>query len=289
MNFMKKQLIIVVAIVLGVGILGYLSFEKKQNTLATIGRHSISVADLEDKIKTYPEQYREQLKLKENKEKILNQMVEEQLLMQAATQEGIDRRDEINKQIEQSKKEIILNTLINEKINTQVTVTEEEVKAFFKQNESQFNEVESRRVQHILVNDEAKALDLQKRAKKGEDFAALAKQYSLDPTGQNGGDLGWFQRGQLVKEFENAAYALKTRGEISGVVRTQFGYHVLRLVDARIRPKLSYDQVKQPLQNQLLANKRQAKSQEYLKTLKEQFKVKVNTKKLEQDQASQKK
>ena len=113
---MKKQLIIVVAIVLGVGVLGYLSFEKKQNTLATIGRHAISVSDLDERIKTYPEQYQAQLKLKENKEKILNQMVEEQLLMQAATQEGIDRRDEISKQIEQSKKEIILNTLINEKI-----------------------------------------------------------------------------------------------------------------------------------------------------------------------------
>ncbi len=278
---MKKQLIIVVAIVLGVGVLGYLSFEKKQNTLATIGRHAISVSDLDERIKTYPEQYQAQLKLKENKEKILNQMVEEQLLMQAATQEGIDRRDEISKQIEQSKKEIILNTLINEKINSQVTVTEEEVKAFFKQNESQFNEVESRRVQHILVKDASKAEELQSRAKKGEDFAALAKQNSLDPTGQNGGDLGWFQRGQLVKEFEQASYSLRARGEISGVVHTQFGYHVIKLVDVRVRPRLAFDDVKQPLQNQILANKRQAKSQEYLKALKEQFKVKVNAKKLE--------
>ncbi len=278
---MKKQLIIVVAIVVGVGVLGYLSFEKKQNTLATIGRHSISVADLNDRIKTYPEQYRAQLMLKENKEKILNQMVEEQLLMQAAAQEGIDRRDEINKQIEQSKKEIILNTLINEKINSQVTVTEEEVKAFFKQNEAQFNEVESRRVQHILVKDQSKAEELMKKAKSGADFATLAKENSLDPTGQNGGDLGWFQRGQLVKEFEQAAFSLKSRGEISGLVHTQFGWHVIKLLDVRIRPKLAFNDVKQALQNQLLANKRQAKSQEYLKTLKEQFKVKVNAKKLE--------
>jgi len=277
---MKKQLSIVIAIILGVAVLGYLSFNKKQNTLATIGRHVISKSDLQDRLKTFPEQYQEQLKIPANQEKILNQMVEEELLMQAAKHEGIEQRKEITDKLEQAKKELILNTLITEKINNQVTITEEEVKAFFKQNEAQFNEVENRRVQHILVADEKLAESIRDRAKRGNNFGDLAKQYSTDPTGQNGGDLGWFGRGQLVPDFERAAYNLRSKGDISNVIKTQFGYHVIKLNDVRVRPKLSYEDVKEALTNQLLGNKRQIKSQEFLTSLKEQFKVKVNAEKL---------
>lgn len=84
------------------------------------------------------------------------------------------------------------------------------------------------RASHILVKTEDEALKLKNEIKNGDDFAKAAKQHSLCPSGQEGGDLGFFGRGQMVKEFEDAAFSMEV-GEISNQIRTQFGYHLLYL------------------------------------------------------------
>ncbi|MGB9749382.1 MAG: peptidylprolyl isomerase [Caldisericia bacterium] len=116
-----------------------------------------------------------------------------------------------------------------------------------------FNEVTQVRARHILIKvdegadektvNEKKALaeELRQRILKGEDFAKLAKEYSEDPGSKdNGGDLGFFSKGQMVKEFENAAFSLKP-GEISEVIKTQYGFHIIQVLDTKIRGR-SYDQ-----------------------------------------------
>lgn len=84
------------------------------------------------------------------------------------------------------------------------------------------------RASHILVKTEEEALKLKNEIKNGEDFAEAAKRHSLCPSGQEGGDLGFFRRGQMVREFEDAAFSMKI-GEVSNPVKTQFGYHLLYL------------------------------------------------------------
>jgi len=83
---------------------------------------------------------------------------------------------------------------------------------------------------HILVKTEKEVNQVLDRLKKGEKFSAIAKDVSLCPSGKRGGDLGTFGRGQMVKEFENAAFALD-KGQISGIIKTQFGYHIIRRVE----------------------------------------------------------
>ena len=85
---------------------------------------------------------------------------------------------------------------------------------------------------HILVNDEATAKRLLERLQKGEDFAALAKQFSCCPSKRNGGDLGWFKRGQMVREFEDAAFR-GAKGAVVGPVKTDFGWHLIKILDSR--------------------------------------------------------
>lgn len=83
---------------------------------------------------------------------------------------------------------------------------------------------------HILVKTEQEAKAILERIKKGEKFSNIAQQVSLCPSGKRGGDLGTFGRGKMVKEFENAAFAID-KGEISGIVKTQFGYHIIKRLE----------------------------------------------------------
>lgn len=83
------------------------------------------------------------------------------------------------------------------------------------------------RCAHILVEKESLAKEILEKIKKGDSFAKLAEQYSIDGSRRRGGDLGFFGKGMMVKEFETAAFALN-KGDVSGVVRTQFGYHIIK-------------------------------------------------------------
>jgi peptidyl-prolyl cis-trans isomerase C len=83
---------------------------------------------------------------------------------------------------------------------------------------------------HILVKSESEAKAVLERLKKGEKFATIAKSVSRCPSGKNGGDLGTFTRGKMVKEFETAAFALQ-KGEVSGLVKTQFGCHIIKRLE----------------------------------------------------------
>lgn len=108
---------------------------------------------------------------------------------------------------------------------------------------------------HILVDDEAKAKEISKKAKAGEDFAKLAKENSKD-SAEDGGDLGYFTKDQMVPEFAEAAFKLE-KGQVSDPVKTQFGWHVIKLEDKRQKPVPAYEQVEDQVE-QYLVRKAQA-------------------------------
>lgn len=118
----------------------------------------------------------------------------------------------------------------------------------------QEDEVDAR---HILVDTEEKAKELAEKAKAGEDFAKLASENSKDPGSKaDGGKLGYFAKGQMVKEFEDEAFALK-KGEISAPVKSQFGWHVIKVEDRRAKPLPSFDEVKERIMGSLVQQKAQ--------------------------------
>ena len=125
------------------------------------------------------------------------------------------------------------------------------------------------RASHILVETEDQAKDIVKRIKAGEDFAKLATELSKDPgSGQQGGDLGFFTKERMVPEFSAAAFALAP-GQVSDPVKSQFGYHVIKLVDKREKPVPTYDEVKDQIE-QFMFRKNQ---QETIKALREAGKI----------------
>jgi peptidyl-prolyl cis-trans isomerase C len=143
---------------------------------------------------------------------------------------------------------LVLETLIENDIAAGITVSDEEALQYYEKNPAQFVQPKQIRARHILIivkdqNDEQQKKEafekitmVQQKLKDGEDFAALAKEFSEGPSNEQGGDLGFFQPGQMVKPFEDAAFALEV-GEVSDVVETRFGYHLIEVTD--IRPEVS--------------------------------------------------
>ena len=144
-----------------------------------------------------------------------------------------------------------------------VEVSQEEIKTYYEVNIDDFVIQEQLRARHLLIKvspdadpqgvEEARkrAEEILARAKKGEDFASLAKKYSEDPpTAEKGGDLGYFPRGRMVKEFEEAAFSLKP-GELSTVMRTQFGFHIIKAEDVKQERTQSLDEVRKSIESTL--------------------------------------
>ena len=128
---------------------------------------------------------------------------------------------------------------------------------------------EEARARHILVETEAKAKDIFEKIAHGEDFARMAKEFSKD-TGskEEGGDLGYFSRGQMVPQFEEAAFKLKP-GEMSQPVQSQFGWHIIKLEDKRQRGAPPFDSIKERIINSLVHRK----AQEMTQTLRDNAKL----------------
>ena len=161
-----------------------------------------------------------------------------------------------------------------EEIRKQITVPEAEIEAFYKQNNAQYSTPEQIRASHILFKTDGKdeaavkaqAEAVLKRAKSGEDFAALAKQYSEDDSNKDkGGDLDYFGRGTMVAEFDTAAFAMKA-GDISDLVKTSFGFHIIKLVDHRLATTKPLAEMRTEIEDQLKWQKAQSEAEKIAKS-----------------------
>ena len=185
-----------------------------------------------------------------------------------------------------ARNDMTINKLVEAELATTPAATDVDAKDFYDKNPDQFKQPETARASHILIMvDEkaddatrkaarAKADDILKRAKAGEDFAALAKQHSQDPSGQQGGDLGVFPRGQMVPAFEQAAFALQP-GAISDVVTTQFGYHIIKLAEKKEASTVPFDQVKPQVVEYLTNQKKQQRVEAFIEEAKKRAKIEV--------------
>ena len=184
----------------------------------------------------------------------------------------------------QIKRQLTVQQLIEKEVVQKITIPEKESQDYYNGHPEQFKKPDQVQASHILITvdpkaDEAKKKEAHKKAEdilqklqKGGDFAALAKEFSQCPSAANGGDLGHFGRGQMVKPFEDAAFAMKP-GEISKVVETNFGYHIIKVTDKTAESTVKYDDVKEKLEQHLKQQKVQKDVEQYIAKLKETAKI----------------
>ncbi len=181
--------------------------------------------------------------------------------------------------------DMAINKMMEAEVAGAVAATDADAKDFYDKNPDKFAQPESVRASHILIMtkdaDEAgkkaartKIDGVLKRAKAGEDFAALAKENSQDGSASQGGDLGFFGRGRMVPEFDQAVFALKP-GEISEVVSTQFGYHIIKLTEKKAGSTVPFDQVKPQVVEYLSNQKKQQRVDSFINEAKKRAKIEV--------------
>jgi peptidyl-prolyl cis-trans isomerase C len=252
------------------------------------------------------------------KSQVITKMVSEELLFQQATKKGIEieaktidaemqkikRRfkdeaqfkerlkgagldeEELRSQIRQ---QATISKLIEKEIVPNVKINDDDAKKYYDANTDKFRQEERVRAKHILMKVEKgasedkkaqarkKLQDIQKKILAGEEFSALAKEHSEGPSKAKGGDLGYFTKGRMVKPFEEVAFKLAPN-EVSDIVETQFGYHLIKVVDHQQASNAPYESVKPKIKSLLFNEQVQKQTEPYINSLREKAKIEVYVK-----------
>ncbi len=168
------------------------------------------------------------------------------ILAQAADQHQLANRGDVKQRIEFERHKALMEALLQDA--GKAAMTDDALHKVYDEAIKQTPNEEEVHARHILVATEGEAKDIQAQLKNGADFAKLAKEKSKDPGAAEGGDLGYFTKEQMVPEFADVAFKLD-KGQISDPVKTQFGWHIIQVLDKRTKPTPSYDQVKTQLEN----------------------------------------
>jgi parvulin-like peptidyl-prolyl isomerase len=290
--------------------------------VATVNAEIITISELDEFVDTILDQYKARFeefelsqKINQARADVLNQMVNDRLIQQEARRRQIkvgeaevdqaigrletrfSSKEEFEEAMlaqdttledlkEKYKSELMVMKLMNEEVRSKVSVSQDEVEAYYDEHKDQMREPEEIKVRHILIKatdqdtNEARqeALELAKRLlaelRAGADFAQLAREYSQCPSAPNGGDLGFFSRGQMVTEFEDTAFRLKV-GEISDVVQTRFGYHIIKLEGRKASAPKEFSEVSSEIREKLLRQKTQERLERWIKELRDKADIEI--------------
>lgn len=185
---------------------------------------------------------------------LISYLIDINLLAQAAEQKKMAQQPGFERKLELARKRVLMEAIMEQTVKD--ASTDGEMKKLYDESVKKMTPQDEVRARHILVETEDKAKELVSQLKKGADFAKLAKENSKDPGSADGGDLGYFTKDQMVPEFAEAAFKLD-KGKISDPVKSQFGFHIIKVEDKRKQPAPSFADVK-PQIEQFLGRKAQA-------------------------------
>jgi peptidyl-prolyl cis-trans isomerase C len=218
--------------------------------LASVNGQPIHLSDVKEATASLPPQAR-MMPPQQLYPMLLDQLIDARALLIQAQRTGLDKDPDVQRSMQAASDHALESALLGKVVRPQVT--DEAVKARYDQDVAGKAGEPEVHARHILVPDEATAKKIIAELKKGGDFAALSKQYSKDPgAAQQGGDLGFFKKGDMVPEFSAVAFSLKD-GEVSPTpVKTQFGWHVIQVIEHRTSQPPSFEQQRDELRQSMV-------------------------------------
>jgi len=243
--------------------------EPKQVTVATIDNYIITAQDVLNATNRLPKKIQEK-PLSEIYPKIVNELINKHLITKKAYEDKLDQEKKIVDLLKKNKDEIMAKYWLKNFLSS--NISEKKIQDFYSKYHENFKTFKEYNASHILVKDEDEALQIINKLKNKSEFSKLAKSYSIGPSKQNGGDLGWFRSGQMVKEFDEAILKLKKGAITKSPVKTQFGYHIIILNDIRNSKPKKINNIKQKIierikQNSLLNLEKQLRRNKNIKIL----------------------
>lgn len=208
----------------------------------------------------------------EGRAALLDNLIARKLFLMDAKKNLMEREPDFKEQLARVKDDMLTNYAIQKSVE-RVRVSDDDVKKFYDKNPDKFDSGETFDASHILVDSEEKANEILGEIKSGKvSFEDAAKEYSSCPSGKEGGALGEFGHGQMVPEFENACAAME-EGALSEPVKTQFGWHIIRLNSKKSGGTIPFSEAKEEIRQVLLADRQQAAYQSRINQLKLLFPV----------------
>ena len=243
----------------------------EEKLVAIVNGKEISRQDVLKFLNDMGPQMAMQFKSPEGIKQVIDEMVNQELLYLDAKDSKIDEEDEFINTLELTKVNLLKNYAFN-KILQGTEATQEEVLNYYNTHKNDFHNAESVKASHILVDTEEKANNILDEISNGLSFEDAAKKYSTCPSNEVGGDLGQFSRGQMVPEFENEAFSMEV-GTVSKPVKTQFGYHLIKLVEKHPESESTFEEAVEEIYHEVLRLKQQRKYFDKINELKGKYEV----------------
>ncbi len=291
---------VVIGIIIICAFVLYLGKAPSGDAAAIVNNEVITTQYINEQYESVPEAYRQFI----TKEMILNKSINELLLLQEAKKQGITvtkeellkviddvitqsglSKEEFAKTLEEQnitmdfvedyyKKQLTINKLLEKTVLSKIIVSSSEVREYYENNKNEFVIPEQIRARHILIESSEEAEEILKQLNDGADFIELAKEKSICPSASEGGDLGYFSKGQMIAEFEDAAFALDV-GELSPVVKTQYGYHIIKLLDKKPETIIGLEEAMEEIEAMLKQEKQNGEIMNHLNRLIENADIKI--------------
>ncbi|AOY75237.1 peptidylprolyl isomerase [Clostridium formicaceticum] len=245
-----------------------------KKVLAVVGNREITEGDLQTIIRSLDPQRAMQFQTEEGQQRLLEEIIDQELMYLDAVDNNMPNDEAYQKELKKISENFLKQYAINQLIKD-VKVDDKEIEDYYENHKEYFRNPAAAKASHILVDTEEKAESILKEINEGLSFEEAASKYSSCPSKAQGGNLGEFSKGKMVPEFEEAVFNME-KGEISKPVKTQFGYHLIKLFDRKKEDTKTLSEVKDRLTQQLLGQKQQQLYLEKVEGLRNKYTVTMN-------------
>lgn len=245
--------------------------------LVTINNDKITMTEFNKELDKIPMNMKMMVASESGKKTYLDRLIIKKLLLSEAAKLNVEKDKEFENRLAEIKEQLIIESLLKKKLTAGANLSDEDLQKYYETNKEKFRKDREINTRHVLLKSEDEAKQVRDKLQAGEDFSDLAKKYSIDPNAKvTGGEVGFHPKGTLLPEYEAAAFKLSKVGQTSGIVKTQFGYHIIRLEGIKPPQYVPFVEVKDFIKQQLIQEKQKEVLDKYIEELKKTAKITIN-------------